>query len=108
MESLGRIVIACYRPKPGQSEALAELVRTHVRRLRAEGLVTARDPMAMVAADGTIVEVFEWKSADAIAAAHSNAMVQRMWEEFAAVADYVAVGAVPEAQSLFSEFAPLS
>jgi quinol monooxygenase YgiN len=108
MDSIGRIVIACYRPKPGQTDALAALVRAHVRRLRAEGLVTDREPIAMVAADGTILEVFEWVSAEAIAAAHTNAVVQQMWEEFTAVADYVPVAAVPEAHQMFSEFAPIS
>ncbi|WP_297535050.1 hypothetical protein, partial [Nitrobacter sp.] len=34
--------------------------------LRAEGLVTDREPIIAVAADGTVIEVFEWVSQEAI------------------------------------------
>jgi hypothetical protein len=33
------------------------------------------------ASDGTVIEVFEWKSQEAIAAAHTNPVVQKMWEK---------------------------
>ena len=69
---MGRIVIACYKPNPGQNVALRRLMPTHLTRLRAEGLVTDRASMTMEAEDGTIVEVFEWKSKQAIDAAHTN------------------------------------
>jgi len=59
----------------------------------------------MEAADGTIVEVFEWASKEAIEAAHDNAVVKQMWAEYAEVCDYVPLGELPEAASLFSEFA---
>lgn len=104
---MGRIVIACYRPKPGRKEELVQLTRRHVHRLRAEGLVTDREPIAMEAEDGTIVEVFEWKSKEAIESAHSNAVVQEMWQEYAEVCDYVPVGEIDEAGRMFSEFSPL-
>lgn len=104
---MGRIVIACYRPKPGRKDELLELTRRHVHRLRAEGLVTDREPIAMEAEDGTMVEVFEWKSKGAIEAAHSNAVVQDMWREYAEVCEYVPVGELEEAGRIFSEFSPL-
>lgn len=107
MEAMGKIVIACYRPKPGMKERLAELTRRHVHRLRAEGLVTDREPIVMEAQDGTVVEVFEWKSAEAIEAAHSNPRVQRMWEEYANICEYVPIAELDEAKQLFSEFAAL-
>jgi hypothetical protein len=104
---MGRIVIACYRPKPDQQERLRGLIAGHVPTLRSLGLVTDRAPIAMEATDGTIVEVFEWASADAIQAAHRHPAVLAMWEEYAAVCDYVPVAQVPEAAQLFSEFTPL-
>lgn len=103
---MGRIVIACYRPKAGQAVALRELVRTHVERLRGWGLVTDRTPILMEAADGTMIEVFEWRSPEAIETAHGHAGVLAMWEEFGQVCDYVPIAQVPEAATLFSEFAP--
>jgi quinol monooxygenase YgiN len=105
---MGRIVIACYRPKAGKAAALQDLMKTHVSTLRAEGLVTEREPMTMYAADGTVVEVFEWKSRDAIEKAHSNAVVQAMWAKYQKVADYVPIAEVAEAEALFSEFTPLA
>lgn len=104
---MGRVVIACYRPKPGQQDGLREAVRTHVSTLRSLGLVTNRQPIAMEAQDGTIVEVFEWASADAIRAAHEHPAVHRMWEAFERVCEYVPVAQVPEAGGLFPEFAPV-
>ena len=101
---MGRIVIACYRPKPGKVKELHELVRTHVERLRQEGLATERLPILMEAKDGTVLEVFEWKCQDAIDRAHSNPVVQSMWAEFAAVCEYVPVGSLTEAKELFSGF----
>ena len=56
---MGRIVIVAYRPKPGRAEELKTLVRSHVTKLQALGLATTREPLAMEAADGCIVEVFE-------------------------------------------------
>jgi quinol monooxygenase YgiN len=104
---MGRIVIACYRPKPGQQEALRALIRDHVATLRKQKLVTDRAPITMEARDGTIVEVFEWVSKAAIEAAHENLAVLAMWKEYEAVCDYVPLDAVPEAAELFSEFTPI-
>ena len=103
---MGRIVIVGYKPKPGKARTLRALMKTHVARLRAEGLVTAREPILMEAADGTFIEVFEWISREAITASHTNPAVVVMWGEFAEVCDYVPVASIAEAQRLFSDFVP--
>jgi quinol monooxygenase YgiN len=102
-----RIVIACYRPRPGQAAALRELMKTHVPRLRSESLVTDRVPIMMQAQDGTILEVFGWKSQAVIDAAHTNPVVLAMWQEFEAVCEYVPASSVAEISELFSQFTPL-
>jgi len=104
---MGRIVIACYRPKPGQQDALRALVREHVATLRSIGLVTKRVPITMEAKDGTFLEVFEWASPEAIQAAHSHPAVLRMWEQYGQVCDYVPISQVAEAAQIFSEFTPV-
>jgi len=104
---MGRIVIACYRPKPGKESALRELMTGHVPRLRSQGLVTDRAPIAMEAADGTILEVFEWVSEEAIQSAHGNPVVLEMWREYGEVCDYVPAASVAELAQLFSNFTPL-
>jgi len=104
---MGRIVIVGYKPKPGKAEALRSLASTHIQRLRAEGLVTPREAIIMEASDGTIIEVFEWKSKEAIESAHKNPAVQALWKEFSDVCDYVPVASIAEAKQLFAEFAPV-
>jgi hypothetical protein len=56
--------------------------------LRAEGLVTDRTSIVMRCADGTIVEIFEWVSQDAIVGAHKNPVVLDLWKKFEAVCWY--------------------
>ena len=104
---MGRIVIVAYKPKPGKAEALKALTKTHVTRLREQGLVTGREPTLLETADGTIVEMFEWLSPEAIQQAHRNIEVHKMWTEFAEVCDYVPLSDLPETKGLFAEFTPL-
>ena len=102
-----RIVIVGYRPLPGKEAKLKELMKTHVAILRKEGLASDREPILMQASDGTVIEVFGWKSKEAIEAAHSNPAVQKMWGEYAEVCEYIPIDSVKESSSLFSEFTPL-
>lgn len=104
---MGRIVIVAYKPKPGKAEALKQLAKTHVTRLKNEGLVTDREPVIMETADGTIIEVFEWLNADAIQNAHKNPEVLKMWGEYAGVCDYVPLNSLAEAGNIFAEFTPV-
>ena len=103
----GVIVVVAYRPKPGKDEELLQLVRGRVPTLRKEGLVTDRVPTIMRSRDGTILEVSEWKSREAIDAAHKNPNVLAMWEKFFAVCDCVPLKTLPEAADMFAGFSPL-
>lgn len=101
---MGRAVIVLYRPKKGKDEQVLELVRNHLPVLRSQKLVTDRDAMFMRAADGTIIEIFEWASSDAIGDAHQNPVVQELWKKFGEVCDYEVPANLKEFQNLFSEF----
>ena len=105
---MGRIVIVGYKPKPGKNEALKALMRTHLPRLKEEGLVTDRESIILEAGDGTIVEVFEWLSQDAIDNAHKNPVVLQMWGEYAEVCDYVPLNTLKEAGDMFAGFTPIN
>lgn len=105
---MGRTVIVGYKPKPGKETALRELMKTHLPILMQEGLVRNKESYIMEAADGTIIEVFEWLSEEAIQNAHSNPAVLAMWGKYAEVCDYVPVGNVAEIDVLFSGFKPLN
>jgi quinol monooxygenase YgiN len=103
----GVCVIVAYRPKPGREHELLTLVRDRVPTLRSEDLVTERKPVIMRAKDGAIIEVSEWKSHEAIDAAHKNPKVRRMWEKFFAVCDCVTLKTLAEAEEMFAAFEPL-
>lgn len=104
---MGRITIVLYRPKKGKEKELLEIVKEHVPILQGENLATARKPIVGRATDGTIVEIFEWISPDAIRQAHSNQVVGRLWERFSHVCDFEIPVNVKEFQSVFSEFEPI-
>ncbi len=101
------MVIACYRPKPGKDAALVDLMKTHLPILRGEGLVGDGPSLCGRAKDGTIIEVFCWKSREAIDAAHENPAVQAMWDKYAQVCDYAPIGDVEGAGDLFSSLEPV-
>ena len=104
---MGRFVICAYKPKPGKATELLAVVRKHIQVLSAEGLVSERPPYAMLAQDGTVIEVFEWKSAEAIKQAHSNAVVHALWAEFGAACDCVPLTNLSECHQMFAEFEPV-
>ena len=103
----GIVVIVAYRPKPGKENELLDLVRSRVPTLRKENLVTDRVPTIMRSRDGTIIEVSEWKSREAIDAAHKNPNVLAMWNKFFAVCDCVPFKSLTEAEEMFAGFEPV-
>jgi hypothetical protein len=103
---MGDMVIAAYRPRPGQEDALLNLVRDHVPDLRRWGLATDRHALAMRASCGTIIEVFEWHEG-AIATAHQHPEVLAMWGRYAEVCEYVPLRDLAEAAQMFAQFAPI-
>src|SRR5436853_7498506 len=103
----GVTVIVAYRPKPEKEKELLELVRSRVPTLKKENLVTDRAPTIMRARDGTIIEVSEWKSQEAIDSAHKNPNVLAMWNKFVAVCDFVPLKSLAEAEDLFAGFEPI-
>lgn len=103
----GVIVIVAYRPKPGKESETLDLVRSRVPTLRKEALVTDRTPIIMRARDGTMIEVSEWKSKEAIDAAHKNPNVLAMWDRFFAVCDCIPLNTLPESAEMFAGFEPI-
>ena len=101
---MGRIVVVVYKPFRDQEAAVLDIVRHHLPVLRGEGFVTNRKPVVMKAADGCIIEVFEWKSREAIEAAHYNPAVQELWMRAAKVCEFVKPVDIKEFHEPFSEF----
>lgn len=107
---MGRIVITCYRPRvadPAAAAALLAVVREHVPALQQLGLATLRAPVLMQASDGSLLEVFEWASADAVARAHVHPVVQALWQRFDTVCEHATLASLAETAGLFAEFTPI-
>ncbi len=104
---MGQIVMVNYRPKPGKDAELMGCVRDHIDVLRKEGLATHRPAMVMRAKDGSVLEVFEWMSAEAVQAAHTNAAVQALWKRFDEASTFGKLAELAEAQEMFASFEPL-
>ena len=102
------IVMVGYKPKEGKAEQLHQLMREHLPVLKQQNLVTGRISIMMEAKDGTIIEVFGWKSRSAIEQAHTNPAVLKMWEKYAEVCDFVPVGTIKETSDLFAEIKPFN
>jgi quinol monooxygenase YgiN len=103
----GIVVIVAYRPKLGKENEVLDLVRSRVPTLRKENLVTDRAPTIMRSRDGTIIEVSDWKSREAIDAAHKNPNVLAMWNQFFALCDCVPLKSLAEAEEMFAGFEPV-
>lgn len=105
---MGRIVISAFKPKEGKAEELKKIVLEHLPVLKSQNLVTERSSIIMEAKDGTIIEVFEWISEEAVEVAHTNPEVMKIWDRFAEVCDYVPINSVEEAGFPFSHFSPVN
>ena len=103
----GHISIACYKPKEGKEAGLLEAVKNHLPVLKKEGLVTDRKSIVMRSKNGSIIEVFEWKSTKAIEDAHKNPAVGELWKVFNEVCTYENLGTLEEIKDMFAGFEPV-
>lgn len=104
---MGSFVICAFRPKSGMDDDLVAVLWDHMPTLRSQDLITDRPAYVMKASDGTIVEVFEWKSAKHAEAAHSNPVVLVLWKRFEACCDYITLGDLAESKGPFPHFEPI-
>ena len=100
------LVIVAYKPKPGKDAELLALTREHLPLLRAEGLATSRPATVCQAADGTLIEVFEWHAGGA-QKAHSNPRVLELWGRYSAVCEAVPLNTIEESKMMFAGFTPI-
>ena len=105
---MGHLVIAMYRPRKGKDGELLACVRDHLPVLRRQGLVTDRPGLVLCAADGSLLELFEWKSEEAVRAAHDNPAVRELWGRFEQCSEFGRLAQLTEAQEPFPHFEPVT
>jgi quinol monooxygenase YgiN len=98
------VFMALYRPKPGKENELRDLLKVHIPILREEGLITERELLTLQAEDGTIIEIAEWKSSEAIDKAHHSDKVMSVWNQIGALAELTNLSSLAEAQYPFPNF----
>jgi hypothetical protein len=95
----GGIVISTYKPKGGKAEAFPQLMREHFIILKQQGLVTDRNSIMMESKDRTIIEVFKWKSKNAIETNSQQSRSIKNVEQNAC--DYILIAKVEDASNVF-------
>lgn len=98
------LAIATYTPKAGHEKELFELVKRHLPVLRELEFATDRSNYIAKSQDGTIIEVFEWTSLDAINAAHQHPAIANIWEKMTLIADFHPMTTLPEGKKPFPGF----
>jgi quinol monooxygenase YgiN len=98
------VFMALYRPNPGKENELKEILKSHIPVLREEGLLTERELLTLQAEDGTIIEIAEWKSSEAIDKAHQSEKVMAVWNKIAAAAELTNLSSLAESQYPFPNF----
>ncbi len=101
---MGRIVTACFKPNEGSTTDLLSLLKSHLSYLRERGLATNREPITMKSENGTIIEIFEWVSDEAVAIAEQDEGVLKLWAQFSEISEYVPIGILEETNNIFSGF----
>lgn len=101
------IVIASYKPKKDMEEELKEVLRDHMPILSMEDLITDFPAIVLRAKDGSYLEIFEWKSQEAIDEAHRNDNVLALWKRFEEVCTYINLSDIEECKNLFASFEPV-
>jgi hypothetical protein len=101
----GNWVICVYKPHEGKEDEFKSSIRRHYTTLREQRLITDRPPVVLRSgADGTYIELFEWKSAGAARQAHDNKHVTEIWEELEACADTLTLKSLKAAEQKFAHF----
>lgn len=97
-------VIASYKPKEGRADELMAQLCRHGPVLSSRGLVTERPFLHLRAADGTVLEVFEWASEAASRSAHEDRDVMEVWKAIGDCAEFVPLSGIAEAARPFAHF----
>jgi hypothetical protein len=96
------LVIVAYKPKPGRKSCSSSLANM----FREKKGATDRPVIAAQAKEGTVVEAFEWAEGG-VEKAHTNPVVQKLWERCAAACEIVPLNQLAESSTVFASFTPL-
>lgn len=100
---MGLMGIVAYRAKEGKEKRLLSLIRKHAPLLNSLGGISEAS-FLMKSLDGSIIEVFEWKSMAAKKKAMKSEELWKLWGEIEDVSTKVKLSSVPETREVLSNF----
>ena len=103
-----QVVFALYQPHEGKEADLCKILADHVPMLRRLGLATDRPPILVKSRNGTLIEIFEWSTADAAGQAQHEPEVLKVWEAMGQVADLRKLDSLEEIGGMFPHFEPVN
>jgi predicted enzyme related to lactoylglutathione lyase len=106
MNNEEKIVICSYKPRPGKTKELLEVLQDHVPTLRGLGLASGHPRSLMTSENGTVIEIFGWRSEAAARAAHDSREVKEIWDRIGALAEIVPLSDIVETRKPFAHFTP--
>jgi hypothetical protein len=98
------IALILYSPRKGRKQELIEMLQHNIPVMRKLGLVTDREQILAGTKDGSIIQIFEWKSQDSQEQAMAHPVVQEMWLKAGNISEFQKPAAVAEFNEVFSMF----
>jgi hypothetical protein len=104
-ETAANTVMAVYRARDRCEEQLVGLLRRHYPTLNSLGLVANGGAILLRSPEEPVfVEIFEWKSQDAIRIAHESKEVQALWAGLGDIAANITLSDLKESGKTFAKF----
>ncbi|MCI0596362.1 MAG: hypothetical protein L0Z48_07440 [candidate division Zixibacteria bacterium] len=105
------VVLALYQVASENEQALLKLIPKKRRYFLKAGYATRRAPILLRSRQNPeiLIEIFEWKSQDAVAKAHQDPKVRAIWDEMDKLCKRIGQGLseVPEFATPFPHFEPV-
>ena len=100
---MGLMGIVAYRAREGSERKLLSLIRRHAPLLKSLGGISEAS-FLMKSVDGSIIEVFEWRSMAAKKKAMQSPELWELWNEIELHGTKVKLSSVPECREVISNF----
>ena len=101
---MGLLTFAMYKPNEGKETELMDILKDHIPTLKELGLITSREPATLKTEEGVIVEVFEWKSEEAVDMAHRHPAIGQLWGKMGGICTFPGMKDLKEAHQPFPAF----
>ena len=94
-----------YKPtSEANRKRLLDILDQHIPLLRDVGYIIDRPASILESANGSILELFEWKDEEAKRLAHADDKVRQLWEAMEEICEFPTLSDLPESTAPFPNF----